>query len=75
MFDMSELRGRIYAVFKSQKEFAEAVNRSTGFVSNVLNGDTYLDQSEIDKWASVLNIEPEEYPRYFFALKVHKTER
>ena len=76
MYDTSKLRGRIIEKFGSQNSFAEAVNRSTSFVSQYLNGKNInLDQPTIDKWAAILEISFDDIPVYFFKKKVHETEQ
>lgn len=74
MFDTSKLKGRIIEVFGTQGKFAAAIGRTQAFVSDVLNGKTYLGQVDIDKWAEALNISAEDIPAYFFRKKVHETE-
>ena len=52
-FDYSKLKGRITEKFGTQSNFAKAVKRTDTYVSMVLNGKTYLDQTEIEKWSAV----------------------
>ncbi len=75
MYDSAKLRGRIVEKYGSQTAFAEAAHRSISFVSQYLNGKTYLDQRIIDEWAVLLDIPNNEIPDYFFTKKVHETER
>ena len=75
MFDTSKLRGRIVEKFGTQGAFAEAVNNSSVYVSEVLNGKRYLEQRTIEKWSNALDISAVDLPVYFFALRVHDTEQ
>lgn len=72
MYDMSRLKGKIVEKFGTQGAFAQAVNRTAAFISNVLCGKAYLEQREIAKWADALGIPIEELHLYFFANKVHE---
>lgn len=74
MFDYSKLKGKIKEVFDTQTAFAVAVGRTEAFISNVLNGKSFLDQKDIELWAEVLSIPDEEIGFYFFTRKVHETE-
>lgn len=74
MYDTSKLKGKIIEVFGTQGAFAKAINRSSAFVSGVLNGKSYLEQRDIELWANLLGIAGEEFNIYFFAKKVHDTE-
>jgi transcriptional regulator with XRE-family HTH domain len=67
MFSTSKLRGRIIERFGSQTAFCKASKRSNSFVSQYLNGHTFLDQRVIDEWAELLDIPCDEIPAYFFA--------
>ena len=73
-FDYSKLKGRITEKFGTQSSFAKAVKRTDTYVSMVLNGKSYLDQTEIEKWSSALEIECEMLGVYFFTKKVRETE-
>lgn len=73
-FDYSKLKGRITEKFGTQSNFAKAVKRTDTYVSMVLNGKTYLDQTEIEKWSAALDIECEMLGVYFFAKRVHEEE-
>ena len=73
MFDYSKLKGRIKEIFNTQGEFARAVNRSETYVSQVLNGKTFMGQDEVQKWADALEIADRDIGEYFFARKIHET--
>lgn len=75
MFDTSKLRGRIVEKFGTQGKFAKAINKSSGFVSGVMNGKNFLEQREIEEWANALDIPYYEIPDYFFTRKVHEMEQ
>lgn len=75
MYDTSKLRGRIIEKYGSQKAFAEASGSSISFISQYLNGKTYLDQQTMDRWIKVLEIPETEIDAYFFTRKVHEMEQ
>ena len=74
MFDYSKLRGRIIEKFGTLGKFARAVDRSQTSLSMILNGERYLKQDEIDKWAETLSIPPTEIGGFFYAKRVHEME-
>lgn len=67
IFDYSKLRGRIYEVFGSQKNFEEAMNISHATLWAKLTNRTYFNQAEIQQATKLLGIEQGSVSAYFFA--------
>ena len=65
--EKNKLRGRIVEIFGSQAGFAEALGQQPATVSRKLNELRDLRRSEIEEWARLLKIRPDEIPKYFFA--------
>lgn len=61
-----KLRGRIKEVFGTQEAFAEALGLSKNSVSKKLNGKTEFSQSDVERWAKLLNIKRSEYGEFFY---------
>lgn len=68
-FDYSKLRGRITEKFGTQTKFASKIGKTDANVSNILNGWRDFSQPTIILWAEALDIPPEEYGSYFFAIQ------
>lgn len=66
-YSYARLRGRIVEKYGSQKEFAKAVGISENSMSLKMNGKTEFSQSDMDTFASLLEIPIDEYGAYFFA--------
>lgn len=64
--EYAELRGLIRARFKTQSAFALAIGLSACSVSKKLNGATEWTAEDIRKSCEVLDIPPEQIPKYFF---------
>lgn len=62
----SELRGLIRARFKTQELMARAIGRSACSVSKKLNGKAEWTAQDIRRACAVLDIPPQDIPRYFF---------
>lgn len=75
MFETDKLRGRIVEKFGSQNAFSAATGNSISFISQYLNGHTFLDQKVMSKWIELLEIPDSEIDQYFFKRKVHDTEQ
>lgn len=75
MFETDKLRGRIVEKYGSQNAFSAATGNSISFISQYLNGHTFLDQRVMNKWIEALDIPETEIDQYFFKPKVHDTER
>lgn len=66
MYQYNKLRGRIIERYKTQRNFANALELSNNSVSKKLNCKTSFTQEEMNKWAELLDINLKEYPDYFF---------
>ena len=69
-FDYSRLRGKIKEKFKTQADFANALNCSSATISGKLNNSVDFTQNEIAKSAEVLGLSQDEIPSYFFTESV-----
>lgn len=69
-FDYSKLRGKIREVYKTQEAFASAMGCSTTTISGKLNCNVDFTQDEIAKAVSVLRLNMEDIPAYFFTEQV-----
>ena len=74
-YDTSKLRGRIIEKFGSQNDFANAAHCSTSFLSQYLNGKTFLTQQVMDNWIRLLDIDDCDIRAFLFTQKVHETEQ
>ena len=70
-----KLKGRIKEVLGTQSKLAERLQVDETTISNKLNNNTYFTQKEILKVSSILNINIDEIPEYFFKEKVRKHEQ
>lgn len=70
-----KLKGRIREVLGTQGKLAEQMNLDETTISNKLNCSTYFTQKEILKICTILNIQLEEIPKYFFKQKVREHEQ
>lgn len=70
-FDFSKLRGRIVEKFGTCANFAEAIGKSSVWVSNRLNNIVFWSTDEIRDVClpHVLDIPKDEIPAYFFTPK------
>ena len=66
MFDYRKLKGRIVEICGTQAAFADKIDRSGVYVSQVLNNKSVLDVNDVITWADALEIAPEQYADYFF---------
>jgi hypothetical protein len=66
-FKYAKLRVRILEKFGTYSKFAEALNKSTVYLSRKLKGKTQFSSNEIKKWCYLLDISLEEVGLYFFA--------
>lgn len=64
----SKLRGKIREVYKTQENFAVAINMNLTTLSSKLTGKTDWTRGEIERCVNTLNIPIEEAHTYFFAL-------
>lgn len=65
-FKYNDLRGRIYALFQSQSNFAISLGVTKGTITAKLKGISKFNQDDIVSWSNLLDIKPEEYGKYFF---------
>jgi len=75
MFETDKLRGRIIEKYGSQNAFSVATGNSISFISQYLNGHTFLDQRVMNRWIELLDIPENEIDQYFFKVRVHDTEQ
>lgn len=68
----AKLRGRIVEKFGSQRAFAAEVGQSEQTVTKKMNDPEGFTQADMLKWCSLLDIEIEEIPEYFFAHHLSK---
>lgn len=66
-YKYDKLRGRIVEKYGTQKAFAEALNVSENSLSLKMNCKTEFSQTDMDKFAKLLEIPISEYSVYFFA--------
>lgn len=69
-YNYNKLNGRIVEIFGTQSNFAEAMDLSTRTISLKMNNLVPWKQPEITKAASLLEIDLQDIPEYFFNLKV-----
>lgn len=74
-FNYDKLRGRIVEVFGSQYRFAEAMEWSDRTLSLKMNGIRAWKQTDICKAISLLHLNENDIPSYFFAEKVQNIEQ
>ena len=65
-FTYSKLRGRIIEKYGSLTEFREHLTISMNSLSKEMTGKTGFSQEDIELWAKLLDITPDEYGQYFF---------
>lgn len=66
IYTYRRLKCYIKIKFKTQEEFAKRIGRSENSVSRKLTGKTQFSQSDIELWASALDIEKSDYGVCFF---------
>lgn len=74
VFDFSKLRGRIKEIYGTQTAFAVAMLMNEATLSNKLNNNVEFSPKEIVRACLLLCIKIDEVNKYFFTLKVQKTE-
>ena len=74
VFDYSKLLGRIKELGFTQETLAKQVMMSNSTLCLKLNNKAHFRQTEIAAICVVLDIAPSDIGRYFFTLKVRKTE-
>lgn len=73
-FSYNKLRGRIKEICTTNEEFAKKMGLSLATISQKLNNKSQWTQSEIFKAVSILMINSEDLPVYFFTPEVQKTK-
>ena len=69
-YDYNALKGLIREKFQTNCAFALAIGLSERSLSLKLNNKVPFKQPQIDKAAEVLNLKPEQIPKYFFNVEV-----
>lgn len=69
-YDYSRLRGRIVEKYGSMSHFADSVGMTRVSVSNRITGKIMFTVEDVDKWATLLDIDVTDLHRYFFAKNV-----
>lgn len=70
-YDYSSLLGKIVEKYGTQYNFALAMGLSERSISLKLNGKVPWKDDEMFKASSLLEVEVEDIPKYFFNVKVH----
>lgn len=71
-YNYAKLLGRIVEKVGTQSNFADQMGLSERTISLKLNGKIGWKQSEIAKACSVLGIDDNDIPAYFFAIEVQR---
>ena len=66
-YTYNKLRGRIIEKYGSLTAFCDHLTISMNSMSKKMTGKTGFSQEDIEKWAELLDIAPEDYASYFFA--------
>lgn len=74
-YDFSKLRGRVIEKFGTLGSFSSAMGWSERTNGLKINGNVEWRQSEIIKAGNLLDIEPRDYEKYFFNVKVQDIEQ
>ena len=74
-FDYSALLGLMREKHYTQESLANAANMGLTQLSQKLNGRYPFKQSDIHSISNVLGIYPQDIGRYFFTLRVEKTQQ
>ena len=73
-FDYSSLRGKIIEEYGTIKKFSKKWGVSYNTASRKLNNKNSFSLNDIEEVSKILDIVPEEIPKYFFNLKVYKSK-
>ncbi len=65
-YSYNKLKGRIVERYGTQGNLAKKIGISKNSMSKKLTGKTEFSQSDIEKWAGLLNIERKDYGEFFF---------
>ncbi len=63
----NKLKGRITEMYGTQGNFAKRVGISKNSVSKKLTCKTEFSQKDIILWSSLLNLDKDDYGKYFFS--------
>lgn len=74
MYNYDKLRGKIIEKYRTNGNFANALNISERTLSLKLNNQIDFKQTEILKIIKLLSLEIKDIQDYFFKLKVQDTE-
>lgn len=70
IFNYKKLEERINAMFGNIETFGKLMGMTKQRINSRLKSATDFTQSEIEKAAELLNIQPEEIPVYFFDVEI-----
>ncbi len=65
-YTYNKLRGRIIELYGSQGKFSNKLGISKNSVSKKMSCKSGFSQSDIVKWSLLLNIDVDDYGKYFF---------
>ena len=65
-YTYSKLKGRIVELYGTQGNLAKKLGISKNSMSKKLTGRTEFSQSDIEEWATLLNIGKSDFGEYFF---------
>lgn len=65
-YSYNKLKGKIVELYGTQGNLAKKIGISKNSMSKKLTGKTEFSQSDIEKWAELLEIEKRDYGEYFF---------
>lgn len=66
VYTYNKLKGRIIELYGTQGNFAKRVGISKNSMSKKLTCKTEFSQKDIIQWANLLNLNKDEYGKYFF---------
>lgn len=72
LYDYSKLKGKIVEKYGTQKEFIKQIPMSEPTLIKKINCQSEFNQSDIEVFCSLLDIDCEEISIYFFTKKVRK---
>ncbi len=65
-YSYNKLKGKIVELYGTQGNLAKKIGISKNSMSKKLTGKAEFSQSDIEKWAGLLNIERKDYGEFFF---------
>lgn len=66
-YSYRKLRGKIIEKYGSQEKYAEILGISSNSLSKKMRGKTGFSQKDIATWSALLEIDKDDYGKYFFA--------